>query len=232
MNSKNKILSKLINKNSLIIGIVVVLSFLSLGFLIVSKQGTLSNQQRKYIAYGSEIGADLTQLEEAFLSKEIEEIIAGQESEYVSKYGESKSTPTIALNGERIESGNLQNFMDKIKTKIEEVKADETQKLPVILEEYIDFNCTHCATFDVITYQLSDIFPASELQIVTKNLPFLKPTSRDFAKLFESAKLQGKGTEMKHKIFKTVHPNNVELYNTPISYPVVGESNSTNINVE
>lgn len=215
MNS-DRVLKGASSTNTIILIAVVVLSILFLGLVIYSRQGTLTNQQARLADWAEDIGADRDQFINDFLSEEIAQVVTAQDQEYVERFGESKSTPTIILDGDRVSRDNLSGFVDLINAEIAETEADPNEELPVVLEDFSDFNCPHCADFDVIAFQLGEIFTEDQLSFQSKNLAVInQTTSIDYAKAYESAKLQGFGSEMRRRIFQEVHPDNANLYVAP-----------------
>jgi len=72
--------------------------------------------------------------------------------------------------------------------------------IPVQVEVFADYNCSHCADFEPYLEKVQNTFGA-KVNLQSKHLPFLAPSSADHAYAAEAARLQNKFNEFNHDLF-------------------------------
>lgn len=215
MNS-DSVVDKLGGTTTIIVSIVMFVSIAFLGILIASRQGTLTNQEEEIVNWAVEIGADREQFVEDFTGDAVTEIIEAHDAEYVERFGENRSTPTIVIDGEQVANRPYAQFVEVVEQELEEIANDESRDLPLIIEEFSDFNCPACAQFNVVKYQLKQTYE-NQLDFESKNLLVInQTTSVDYAKAFEAAKLQNLGDEMQRKLFQEIHNTEDQYIEPPV----------------
>lgn len=82
-------------------------------------------------------------------------------------------------------------------------KPEEKVNLPVVIEEYADFSCTHCLNFHAASVKLRDKYKDSkDVKYEFKVHAILGPASEQAAFAAEAAKEQGKFIEYSDLLFE------------------------------
>lgn len=196
-----------INFSQLAIIGTVLLGFGVLLILVLSKETNVEAKYREVVNV-FDIARELELNEEEFKkdidSEDIHNRVAEMERDVTERLGGAASTPAVFVNGLPY---NLREFED-IKADLELVKTEaETNEelvFPVEMEVFVDYNCTHCATFEKVAEQIQ-LELKEYANVTVKHLPFLKPSSDTYAYAAEAAKEQGKFMEFSSILFTRIH---------------------------
>jgi protein-disulfide isomerase len=191
-----------------IIGTLVI-GFAGLMLLVLSKDSNIESKYREVVNVfdiAKELQLDEQKFKQDIDSETIHNRVADMEEDVTNRLNGAASTPAVFVNGAAY---NLREF-EAIKDDLELVKTEsETNpevKFPVDMEVFIDYNCTHCATFELVVEQMQA--ELSEYATVSvKHLPFLKASSDTYAYAAEAAREQGKFNEFNSALFKKIHGN-------------------------
>jgi protein-disulfide isomerase len=185
----------------------VILGFGVLMLLVLSKDKDVESKYREVVNVfdiARELSLDEAKFKQDIDSEAIHNRVADMEEDVTNRLEGAASTPAVFVNGIAY---NLRTFED-IKADLELVKTEkETNsdiQFPVDMEVFIDYNCTHCNTFEDVVEQIQS--ELSDYATVTvKHLPFLKPSSDTYAYAAEAAKEQGKFNEFNAALFNKIH---------------------------
>lgn len=197
-----------LNGNALIIGGVIVISALFLGFIVLAQRGKLTSLETDMVDMAVEkAGVDRAQFENDIKSTEVVKEV-NDDIAYYSEVSnnDSQSTPSLFLQGERIQITDLPN----LKLVVEDaVKKNGNKAVELVVFE--DFQCPACASFFPIPFQLKAELK-DKVKVIHKNLPLtdIHPKAMMYARAVVAAGKQGKWYEFARAAFEKESGQNYE----------------------
>ena len=86
----------------------------------------------------------------------------------------------------------------------------------VILLEFADFYCPHCHMFEkVVVKKLKREF-GDQLEDRLVGFPVIRGKLPTAFEMYEQANAMGKGPDMKHALFRSIHDNNIQVFDKSI----------------
>lgn len=93
----------------------------------------------------------------------------------------------------------------------------------VLLLEFADFYCPHCHMFEkVVVSKLKKEF-GDQLEVQLIGFPVMPGKLPTAFEMYEQAKAMGKGPAMKHVLFKTIHKENIHVFDKSMRSVLIRE---------
>ena len=93
----------------------------------------------------------------------------------------------------------------------------------VVLLEFADFYCPHCHMFErVVATKLKKEF-GDQLEVRLVGFPVIRGKLPTAFEMYEQAIVMGKGPEMKRVLFRSIHEDNIEVFDKTIRALLIKE---------
>ena len=111
-----------------------------------------------------------------------------------------------------------------LKGDYKELKEPSTH-LPgkVKLIEFADFYCPHCHSFEQAVIPVLKQEFGDRLDITMIGFPVIPGKLPTAFEMYEQAKVMGKGTEMKHVLFRSIHKDHVQIFDRVLREAIAKE---------
>lgn len=205
----------------------VVLSILLIVALAFGTKGRLSALERELSDIAVEIGLDKEKFIEAYRADSTDDKVQDDINDAKSRLstGEGLSTPTIYVNGERLNLNNvytvasgddsetLMTLGGDIADYFNEMASIEGAELPIKVEVFEDIQCPFCGNFYIAKELAKAEVDSDEVQFIHRNLPLeeIHPVARRYARAIYAAADQGKEDEMIRKLFEKEHGGRLDF---------------------
>lgn len=199
--------------------VTVIIGGAFLALLIASRSDEIKNNS-DVVKLAEEMGLNVDKFVADFESDEISKLVESHYDEGVELMDGQLRTPTMFYKDKALTTSNLE---EEINALIVSAGTDGSEvSLPLELKLFEDFNCPHCADFQETKFELKRIF-GDKINIIDRQMPFLKSNSERFARAAEAARLQGKYDEYSLELFMKIHGKDYSFYNRsegfiPVSY--------------
>lgn len=185
------------------IGVITLIGVVFVVVLARAKSDDLNAYERDMVDLAKELGLDEAQFTEDMQSQEVKDKVAADEAEALELLDGRASTPSIFIDGTQYQFAGYESFKSIIESKVTDAETNGT--LPVEVVTFTDFNCPACAQFDISKQRLMGEMDPTEVDFVSKHLPFLKESSDYYAYAAEAAGKQDKFHEFGKKIYSKIH---------------------------
>ncbi len=114
---------------------------------------------------------------------------------------------------------------EKLPGDYETIKGEPSLHVPgkVLLLEFADFYCPHCHLFEkIVTAQLKKEF-GRRLEVRLIGFPVIRGKLPTAFEMYEQARTMGKGPEMKEVLFRTIHQDQIHLFDRSLRALLIRE---------
>lgn len=194
------------------IGVILtfVVGVILLALLVLSKGNDIESKYREAVdvfAIARDLGLNEDKFKQDIDSAAVQNIVKESEADVVARLNGQKATPTVYIDGEKVNLSTVESFIPALQEKIDLKKTNapvSSAGALVSVEVFSDYNCPHCAQFDPIVEQAKTEF-GSQVEFIQRHLPFLRNSSWTYSYAAEAARVQGKFDAFHVELFKRIH---------------------------